>query len=114
MNKLFEMTFHQRTYNGNIADGTTTMYVAVDIYGEVDVFSADGLEHLRQRGGLGNVLGYVLIRHPSIMWGSRDEIMLSFRRAVLRELEERGLVTVNDLGTRLWVGLSNPASALQQ
>jgi hypothetical protein len=67
-------------------------------------FSADGLEHLSQHGGLGKVLGYVPIHHPAIMAGDRDEIMLSFRSAALQELEKRGLITVNDWGTRLWAG----------
>jgi len=104
MEELFEITFYQRTYGGNVADGTTRMFVASDIYGEVDVFSADGLERLRRRGGLGKVHGYVLIRHPAIMAGSLDEIILSFRNAALRELENRGLVIVNGWGTRLWAG----------
>jgi hypothetical protein len=104
MNKLFEITFHQRTYNGGIADGETKMYIASDIYGLVDAFSDDGLERLRRRGGLGAVHGYVLIRHPAIMAGSWEEIILSFRSAVLRELEKRGLVTINGWGSRRWAG----------
>jgi hypothetical protein len=101
--ELFELTFYQRTYGGNVADGTTKMFVASDIYGEVDAFSADGLERLRRRGGLGKVHGYVLIHHPALMAGSWDEIILSFRNAVLRQLEARGLVTLNEWGTRRWV-----------
>ena len=100
MKKLIaDVKVTQRTAIGQ--SGCTQMYVLSNVESnnsDVVVMPKDkAVEMMRYNNS--NILGYVNIIHPAILWGTKDEIYIDFAQIVARELINNGIVTTNDYGT---------------
>lgn len=103
-NKIGEIKVSQRTATGTDRNASIKVYVVKNVeakYGDIRLMDIeDALSFVAYRSV---IVGYYEVFYPLIMWGSTDEILSDMYRLVLKDMENRGLITYNDHGIAFWV-----------
>ena len=106
MKQLGEIGFTQRTATGQDDSAATNLYIVINSEGsdgDVAIMTRKDADEAVEYNGA-EIVGYYRITHPCIMAGDWQECLNDFGGAVIRDMREKGLTSVNEYGTIFWEG----------